>query len=235
MFSKRNSVSKQTTFTDSYSHAEWQSNMNIEWISGFHQINQPRSPNKSLGTDGTTMKWKRQSHHGGITYLHAPLGRVIPKTIIKMVQTASLHRHACVRVGVWQCSPTSWAHIHPLLELKNDLELSFGLRFDFLFTRVLGWESDSAARLSKRSGSVLNCLWGNALKRSPGIIRKSRVSYPGPGFLSSATWPSLPKKHYNGLNQTKPTCTIHSLFALAMISRSSQKNAESDRLIWNEK
>ena len=49
-----------------------------------------------------------------------------------------------------------------------------------------------------------NCLWGNALKRSPGIIRKSRVSYPGPGFLSSAAWPSLPKKHYNGLNQTKP-------------------------------
>ena len=41
------------------------------------------------------------------------------------------------------------------------------------------------------------CLWGNALKRSPGIIRKSRVSYPGPGFLSSATWPSLPKKHCN--------------------------------------
>ena len=43
----------------------------------------------------------------------------------------------------------------------------------------------------------------NALKkRSPGIIRKSRVSYPGHGFLSSATWPSLPKKHYNGLNFT---------------------------------
>ena len=61
-----------------------------------------------------------------------------------------------------------------------------------------------SAQLSKRPGSVWNCLWGNALKRSPGIIRKSRVSYPGPGFLSSATWPSLPKKHYNGLNQTKP-------------------------------
>ena len=44
-----------------------------------------------------------------------------------------------------------------------------------------------------------NCLWGNALKRSPGINRKSRVSYPSPGFLSSATWPPLPKKHYNGL------------------------------------
>ena len=57
-------------------------------------------------------------------------------------------------------------------------------------------------KLSKRPGSVWNCLWGNALKRS-GIIRKSRVLYPGPGFLSSATWPSLPKKHYNGLNQTK--------------------------------
>ena len=44
-----------------------------------------------------------------------------------------------------------------------------------------------------------NCLWEHAVKRSPGIIRKSRVLYPGPGFLSSATWPSLPKKHYNGL------------------------------------
>ena len=69
---------------------------------------------------------------------------------------------------------------------------------------VLGLEFDSAAQLSKRPGSLWNCLWGNALKRSPGIIRKSRVSYPGPGFLSSATWPMLPKKHYNGLNQTIP-------------------------------
>ena len=68
---------------------------------------------------------------------------------------------------------------------------------------ALGLEFGSAAQLSKRPGSVWNCLWGNALKRSPGIIRKSRVSYPGPGFLSSATWPLLPKKHYNGLNQTK--------------------------------
>ena len=67
---------------------------------------------------------------------------------------------------------------------------------------ALGFEFGSAAQLSKRPGSVWNCLWGNALKRSPGIIRKSRVSYPGPEFLSSATWPSLPKKHYNGLNQT---------------------------------
>ena len=70
---------------------------------------------------------------------------------------------------------------------------------------ALGLEFGSAVQLSKRLGSVWNCLWGNALKRSPGILRKSRVSYPGPGFLSSATWPSLPKKHYNGLNQTKPT------------------------------
>ena len=69
---------------------------------------------------------------------------------------------------------------------------------------ALGLEFGSAARLSKRPGSVWNCLWGHALKRSPGINRKSRVSYPVPGFLSSATWPLLPKKHYNGLNQTKP-------------------------------
>ena len=65
---------------------------------------------------------------------------------------------------------------------------------------ALGLEFGSAAQLSKRPGGVWNCLWGNALKRSPGIIRKSRVSYPSPRFLSSATWPSLPKKHYNGLN-----------------------------------
>ena len=75
---------------------------------------------------------------------------------------------------------------------RNALELEFG----------------SATRLSKRLGSVWICLWGHALKRSPGINRKSRVSYPGPGFLSSATWPSLPKKHYNGLNQTKPFVTV---------------------------
>ena len=73
---------------------------------------------------------------------------------------------------------------------------------------ALGLEFGGAAQLSKRPGSVWNCLWGNALKRSPGIIRKSRVLYPGPGFLSSATWPSLPKKHYNGLNQTKPNQNI---------------------------
>ena len=79
--------------------------------------------------------------------------RVIPKTIIKMVQTASLRR---------------------------------GMH-------ALGLEFGSAAQLSKKPGSVWNCLWGNALKRSPGINRKSRESYPGPGFLSSATWPSLPK------------------------------------------
>ena len=72
-------------------------------------------------------------------------------------------------------------------------------------------EFGSAAQLSKRPGSVWNCLWGNALKRSPGIIRKSRVSYPGPGFLSSATWPSLPKKHYNELNQTKNIVLVHVL------------------------
>ena len=69
-----------------------------------------------------------------------------------MVQSASLHVTQCIRVGVWQFSPT-----------------------------------------------FQKCLWGHALKKSPGINRKSRVLYPDPGFLSSATWHSLPKKHYNGL------------------------------------
>ena len=63
----------------------------------------------------------------------------------------------------------------------------------------LGLEFGSVARLSKKLGGVWNCLWGHTLKRSPGIIRKNRVSYPVPGFLSSATWPSLPEKHYDGL------------------------------------
>ena len=66
---------------------------------------------------------------------------------------------------------------------------------------ALGLQFGSATRLSKRPGSVWNSLWGHALKRSPGINCKSRVSYPSPGFLSSATWPSLPKRHHNGLNR----------------------------------
>ena len=40
---------------------------------------------------------------------------------------------------------------------------------------ALSQEFGSAAQLSKRPGSVWNCLWENALKRSPGTIRKSRV------------------------------------------------------------
>ena len=93
---------------------------------------------------------------------------------------------------------------------------------------ALGLEFGSAAQISKRPGSVWNCLWGNALKRSPGIIRKSRVSYPGPGFLSSATWPSLPKKHYNGLNQTK-------LYKLAKLTYMCLKeNKDTFDATWNQ-
>ena len=44
---------------------------------------------------------------------------------------------------------------------------------------ALGLELGSAARLSKRPRSVWNCLWGHALKRSPGINRKS---IPVPDF-----------------------------------------------------
>ena len=38
------------------------------------------------------------------------------------------------------------------------------------------------------------------LKDLLGSIEKSRASCPVPGFLSSATWPSLLIKHYNGLS-----------------------------------
>ena len=61
------------------------------------------------------------------------------------------------------------------------------------FFYCVGLAQSVASVSASRTGK-----WGNALKRSPGIIRKSRVLYTGPGFLSSATWPSLPKKHYNG-------------------------------------
>ena len=50
-----------------------------------------------------------------------------------------------------------------------------------------------------RPASVWNCVRGHALKISPGINRKRTVLYPGPVFLSSATLPLLPKKHYNEL------------------------------------
>ena len=55
-------------------------------------------------------------------------------------------------------------------------------------------------------------------KRSRGIIRKSRVSYPGLGFLSSATWPSLPIKHYNGLNKSSFNITKRVTFAFIVQS-----------------
>ena len=92
---------------------------------------------------------------------------------------------------------------------------------------ALGLEFGSAVQLSKRPGSVWNCLWGNAFKRSPGIIRKSTVpvSYPRPGFLSSATWPLLPKKHFNGLNQTKPNKTV-TAHVSAKIGEGSDKNVD---------
>ena len=58
---------------------------------------------------------------------------------------------------------------------------------------------------------------GTVLKRYPGINCKSRVWYPGPGFISSATWPLMSKKHYNGLikqliieKELLPTADINS-------------------------
>ena len=87
---------------------------------------------------------------------------------------------------------------------------------------ALGLEFCSAARLSKRPSNVWNCLWGHALERSPGIIRKSRVSYPGPGFLSSATWPSLPKKALKWIKPKPRVCShrFHGIVALVSLHSS---------------
>ena len=71
-----------------------------------------------------------------------------------------------------------------------------------LGTQCVKVEFDSTAWLSKRLVSVWNCLWGYALKRSPGINRKSRVLYQGPGFLSSALGPSMLKKSLLWINQS---------------------------------
>ena len=45
---------------------------------------------------------------------------------------------------------------------------------------------DNAARLSKKTGNLWNCLLEHTPKRSPGINRKRRILHPGPGCLSSA-------------------------------------------------
>ena len=66
-------------------------------------------------------------------------GRDIPKPIIKMVQTASLHG-----------------------------------------THALGLEFNSEARLSKRPGSLWNCLWGHALNL--GSIARVGYHIPVPDF-----------------------------------------------------
>ena len=64
---------------------------------------------------------------------------------------------------------------------------------------ALGLEFGNVARLSKMPGSVLNCLWDMHLKDLLGSIVRVGYRIPVPDFYLV---PSLPKKHYNGLNQT---------------------------------
>ena len=52
-----------------------------------------------------------------------------------------------------------------------------------LGTHELGWEFDSAAQISKRPGSVWNCLWGHALKNDlMGSIAWVGYCIPVPDF-----------------------------------------------------
>ena len=72
-----------------------------------------------------------------------------------------------------------------------------------------------------------------SMHRSLGINRKCRVLFPGPGFLSSSTWPLMPKNNSNGLiNQSneqilKYTKSVLELFKLALGSRSEPLNDSS--------
>ena len=48
--------------------------------------------------------------------------------------------------------------------------------------------------------------------------------YPSPGFLSSAIWPSLPKKHYNGLiNQSTRRVLLLADYELEALQQSARK------------
>ena len=51
---------------------------------------------------------------------------------------------------------------------------------------ALGLEFDSAAQLSKRPGSVWNCLWGNALKKNLGSFVRVGYRIPVPDFSFAA-------------------------------------------------
>ena len=71
--------------------------------------------------------------------------------------------------------PTDYHHISIIKLSVCWCVLKVGEGFPGRARNALGLEFGSAARLSKSPDTVWNCLWGNALKRSPGIIRKSRV------------------------------------------------------------
>ena len=61
-----------------------------------------------------------------------------------------------------------------------------------------------------------------------GINRKSTVLYSGCGFLSSARWPSLPKKHHNGLinqSENKDIKSVHYQKLMAGHASSQQQGS----------
>ena len=93
---------------------------------------------------------------------------------------------------------------------------------------ALGLEFGSAAQLSKRPGSVWNCLWGNALKRSPGINRKSRVTYPGPGFhewFGLQSYPFIENYYLIKGVYSRPHLSIYDIFYTLENTRSFNARA----------
>ena len=97
---------------------------------------------------------------------------------------------------------------------------------------ALGEEFDSRARLPKRPGSVWNCVWGYALKRSPGINCESRVLYPGPRFLSRARWPF----DANKINHIMHSLLHYIVFNMTEnLLKGSVATDQDSRLSWSDK
>ena len=103
---------------------------------------------------------------------------IIPCFIRRMIYCKQHLDGQCVRLSCGRCP--SWVIPKTIIKMVQTVPL--------VGTKALGWEFDS-----------VKLFMGTCPFKISRIICKRKVSYPSQGFLSSATWPVMPKKHYNGL------------------------------------